>query len=159
MCHWPKCYHVLNWFCLPKPGFFGIYLSFQRHKSLLNQYLSHSKSKSYQINSIRSGSLRSFQQHQRHIPIPKKLLATIEFNFQWRKYSIFKNFYIASPNAMEPSPCTPPCWDLPKDSKNMIWSISVQWVSYLQNKLHSFIDRWLCTTWAGLGPKLCMITT
>jgi len=47
-----------------------------------NQYLPHSESKSYQINSIKSCSSRSFQQHQRHIPIPPKNLATIKFNFQ-----------------------------------------------------------------------------
>ncbi len=38
---------------------FGIYLSFQWQKSLTNQYLPHSESKSYQINSIKSCSSRS----------------------------------------------------------------------------------------------------
>jgi hypothetical protein len=56
--------------------FFGIYLNFQRQKSFKNQYLSHSESKSYQINSIKSCSSRSFQQHQRRIPIPLKFWAT-----------------------------------------------------------------------------------
>ncbi len=37
-----------------KTWFFEIYLNFQWHKSLKNQYLPHSKSKSYQINSIKS---------------------------------------------------------------------------------------------------------
>jgi hypothetical protein len=40
--------------------FFGIYLNFQRQKSLKNQYLSHSESKSYQINSIKSYSPKIF---------------------------------------------------------------------------------------------------
>jgi hypothetical protein len=54
--------------------FFGIYLKFQHQKkSLLNQYLPHSESTSYQINSIKPDSSRSFQQHQRHIPIPPKI--------------------------------------------------------------------------------------
>jgi hypothetical protein len=35
-----------------KTWFFGIYLNFQQQKSLKNQYLTSSKSKSYQINSI-----------------------------------------------------------------------------------------------------------
>jgi len=36
-------------FCLPKPGLFGIYLNFQWQKiTFKNQYLSHSESKSYQ---------------------------------------------------------------------------------------------------------------
>jgi len=44
-----------------KTGFFGIYSNFQWQKSLENQYLSHSESKSYQINSIKSYSSRSSQ--------------------------------------------------------------------------------------------------
>jgi hypothetical protein len=40
---------------------FGIYLNFQRQKLLKNQYLPHFESKSYQINSIKSCSSRSFQ--------------------------------------------------------------------------------------------------
>jgi len=42
-----------------------------------NQYFPHSESKSYQTNSIKSCSSRSFQQHQRNIPIPLKFLAMI----------------------------------------------------------------------------------
>ncbi len=60
-----------------KTWFLGIYLNFQRQKSLKHQYLPHSESKSYHINSIKSCSSRSFQQHQRHIPIPPKFSATI----------------------------------------------------------------------------------
>ncbi len=48
-----------------KTWFFGIYLNFQQQKSLKNQYLPHSESKSYKINSIKSCSSRSFQQHQK----------------------------------------------------------------------------------------------
>jgi hypothetical protein len=55
-----------------KTWFFGIYL-----KTLKNQYLPHSESTSYQINSIESWSSRSFQQHQRHISIPPKFSAMI----------------------------------------------------------------------------------
>jgi hypothetical protein len=60
-----------------KTWFFGIYLNFQQQKSLKNQYLPHSESKSYQINFIKSCSSRSFQQQQTHIPIPPKFSATI----------------------------------------------------------------------------------
>jgi hypothetical protein len=60
-----------------KTWFFGIYLNFQQQISLKNQYLPHSESKSYQINSMKSCSSRSFQQHQRHIPIPSKKIAMI----------------------------------------------------------------------------------
>ncbi len=60
-----------------KTWFSGIYLNFQRQKSLQNQYLPHFESESYQINSIKSCSSRSFQEHQRHIPIPPKFSAII----------------------------------------------------------------------------------
>jgi len=60
-----------------KTWFLGIYLNFWQQKSLKNQYLPQSESKSYQINSIESYSSRSFQQHPRHIPIPPKFSATI----------------------------------------------------------------------------------
>jgi hypothetical protein len=60
-----------------KPRFFEIYLNFQWQKSLHNQSLPHFESKSYQINFIKSCSSRSFQQHQRHIPIPPKFSAII----------------------------------------------------------------------------------
>jgi len=41
-----------------KTWFFGIYLNFQWQKLPQNQYLPHSESKSYQINSIKSCSHR-----------------------------------------------------------------------------------------------------
>ncbi len=40
---------------LSKNCFSGIYLNFKRQKSLKNQYLPHFESKSYQVNSIKSG--------------------------------------------------------------------------------------------------------
>ncbi len=46
-----------------KTWFFGIYLDFQWQKSVKIQYLPHCEPKSYQINSIKSCSSRSFQQH------------------------------------------------------------------------------------------------
>jgi hypothetical protein len=67
-------------------------------------------------------------------------------NFQWKNHSIFKNFCTTSPSVIEPSPCTPPHWELSKDTKNMIWSIPVQWISQLQNNtnyLPSYIDIWI----------------
>ncbi len=58
--------------------FFGIYLNFQCQKSLLKINISHiSESQCYQINSIKSCSSRSFQEHQRYIPIPLKFSAMI----------------------------------------------------------------------------------
>jgi hypothetical protein len=100
-----------------KTWLFGIYLNFQWQNSLKNQYLPHSDPKSYQINSIKSCPSRSFQQHQRHIPIPPKFSAIIQFNFQWKNHSIFKNFCTTSPNAMEPSPCTPLVESFPQTAR------------------------------------------
>jgi hypothetical protein len=60
-----------------KTWFFGMYLNFQWKKSFKIQYLPHFESKYYKINSIKSCSSRSFQQHQRHIPIPLKFSAMI----------------------------------------------------------------------------------
>ncbi len=124
-----------------KTWFLGIYLNFQQQKSLKNQYLPHSESKSYQLHSIKSCSSRSFQQQQRHIPIPLKISVK-------KNHSTFNNFWTTRPNVMEPSPCTPPPWELSKETKNAFWSIpgSVDLISTNKtkqtNKLPSFIDRW-----------------
>ncbi len=64
-------------FFLPKPGSLKFIWIFSGRNHLKNQYLPHSESKSYQIHSIKSCSSRSFQEHQRHIPIPLKFSATI----------------------------------------------------------------------------------
>jgi hypothetical protein len=106
-----------------KTWFFGIYLNFQRQKK--NQYLSHSESKSYQINSIKSS----------HQDLSNNTKGTFQFlqNFQLQFKLIFSEEIIQysrtfapRPNIMEPSPCTPPRLELSKDIKN---------------KLPSFIDR------------------
>ncbi len=49
-----------------KTWFFGIYLKFQWQKSLKNQYLPHSESKSYPRKFIKFCSPRSFQQPKAH---------------------------------------------------------------------------------------------
>ncbi len=52
-----------------KTSFFGIYLEFSAPEITLKINISHVfESKSYQINSIKSYSSRSFHQHQRHKP-------------------------------------------------------------------------------------------
>jgi hypothetical protein len=59
------------------------YNSVQLKKNMKNMIVANTyskpylESKSYQINSIKSWSSRSFQQHQMHIPIPPKFSATI----------------------------------------------------------------------------------
>jgi hypothetical protein len=121
-----------------KTWFFEIYLNFQQHKSNKNHYFPQFESKYYQIDSIKSFSSRSFQQHQRHIPISPKISVGIQFNFQWKNHSIFKTFYNASPNAIRPGPCTFPPSEL---SNNMIWSILVQWIPEVQTKQTNYHDR------------------
>ncbi len=86
-----------------KTWFFGIYLNFQWQKiHFKNQFLPHSKSKSYQINSIKSCcSSRSFQQHQKaHSNSSKKF--QLQFNliqiFSEEIIWYFKNFCTTSPN-------------------------------------------------------------
>jgi len=60
----------------------GIYLEFSAPEITLKINISPvSESKSYQINSIKSYSSRSFHQHQRHIPKKKKL----KFNLIFRE--------------------------------------------------------------------------
>jgi hypothetical protein len=33
---------------------------------------------------------------------------------------------------MKPSWCTPPPWELSKETKNVIWSIPIWWISFIQ---------------------------
>ncbi len=72
-----------------KTWFFGIYLNFQGQKSLKNHYLSHFDSKSYQINSIKSCSSRSFPLHQRHFQsiLNFQLLFNLIFSEEIIQYS------------------------------------------------------------------------
>jgi hypothetical protein len=64
-----------------KTWFFGIYLNFQWQKShfkIFFQYLPHSESKSYQINSVKIFLIKIFpSKHQKHFPIPLKFSAPI----------------------------------------------------------------------------------
>jgi hypothetical protein len=63
-----------------------IYLEFSAPEITFKINISHvSESKSYQINSIKSYSSRSFHQHQRHIPIPPKKKKKLKFNLIFRK--------------------------------------------------------------------------
>jgi hypothetical protein len=106
-----------------KTWFFGIYLNFQQQKSLKDQFLPHSESKSYQINSIKSScSSRSFQQHQNF-----KLRLNLIFNEKIIQYS--RTFASQVQISWNQSPCTCPRQELSKETKNTIWSITVPWIS------------------------------
>ncbi len=116
-----------------KTWFFGIYFNFQWQKSITNQYLPHSESKSYQINSIKSCSSRSFQQHQRHIPIPLKPSVKKSFNIQELLHPKSK--------CQGTKPIHPPCPELSRDTKT--WS-KASWFSGSHNyktKQTTFLHR------------------
>jgi hypothetical protein len=86
-------------------------LNFQHQKSILNQYLPHSESESY------SSEIFSYDLN---------LTSSEEFIQYSRTFA--PQVQTPSPNTIEPSPCTPPRWELSKDTKNRIWSISIQWI-------------------------------
>jgi len=74
---WPKCYHILNWFFLPKLGFWEfiwIFSSRNHLKSISPTFWI----QILPINFIQSCSSRSFQEHQKHLPILSKFSATID---------------------------------------------------------------------------------
>ncbi len=94
---------VTKWFFLPKAGFFGIYLNYQRLNSLRNEYLPPFEPISYQINSIISCLSRSFQQHEK-FQFLRNFQIRFNLIFSEEIISIFKNFCTSSPNIMEKSP-------------------------------------------------------
>ncbi len=123
-----------------KTWFFGISLNFQQQKSLKNQYLPHSKSKSYQINSIKSCSSRSFQQHQRHIPL-KFCSYNLNF-FQWKNHQYSRTLHHKSKHhetkPMHPSSSRA----FQKDQeRNLKRPSSVDLISTKQNKQTTFLHN------------------
>ncbi len=71
--HW-----ALNWFFLPDP-IFAICLNFQQQNSLKNQYLPHISFENCEINSIKSHSLRLFN-NTKNAP---KFQSKFQFLFYW----------------------------------------------------------------------------
>ncbi len=124
-----------------KTWFFGIYLNFQQQKSLKNQYLPHSESKSYQMNSA-------------HQDLSKNTKGTFQFlrNFQLRLDLIFSEEIIQysrtfalqvqtswnqahAPLLVKNFPKTPRTWS------EASWFGGSHNYNTKQNKLPSFIDR------------------
>jgi hypothetical protein len=114
--------------------FFGIFWHFSGRNYLKIQYLPPSESKSYQINSIKSCSSRSFQQTK----------GTFQFlrNFQLWFNLIFVEEIIQYSRTSLPQVQMP--WNqanaplflesFPKRLRNTIWSIPVGWISSVQTK-------------------------
>ncbi len=125
-----------------KTWFFGIYLNFQWQKSLKNQYLPHSESKSYQTNSINLA----------HQDLPNNTKGTFQFlwKFQLRFNLIFNEEIIQYSRTFAPQVET--SWNqahaplliesFPKTSRTRSeasrFSVSH---NYKRKKLPSFIDR------------------
>jgi hypothetical protein len=86
-CRWLKCYHILIWFFLPKPGFLKFIWIFSGKNHLK---INISPTFWIQIsprNSIKSCSSRSFQDHQRHIPVPPKFQLRFNLVFSGKNHS------------------------------------------------------------------------
>jgi hypothetical protein len=87
---------------------FVINLNFQwqkiTQKSNIPQILSPNLTKTY---SIKFCSSRSFQQHQRHIPIPLRFLIKIYFNIQSKNHSIIQELLHHNSKRYETKPMHP----------------------------------------------------
>jgi hypothetical protein len=93
--------------------------------------------------SMHSSSLRAFQKHEEHDLKHSGLVDLI--STKQNKTNYLPSIYAPRPR-----------WELSKNTKNMIWSIRVWWISYLQNKTKqnkqpSFIYRWYTYTNIGLN--------
>jgi hypothetical protein len=83
------------------------------------------------IKFIKSCSSRSFQEHQRHIPLPPKFSATnLIYFFSEEIIQYSRTFAWQVQMSWNQAHCTRPHRELSEDNtKNMIWSIPVGWIS------------------------------
>ncbi len=105
------------------------------------------------ISSNPAHQARSFQQPQRHIPIPLKVSTTIYFNFQWNKSSIFKeclNHKSKHHGTMPMHPSSSRAFQRHQEH-NLKHPGSLDLITTKQNKLPSFIDRWASNGWCTCG--------
>jgi hypothetical protein len=162
MCRWPKCSHLLNWFFLPKPGFWEKLFEFLVVEIIFNSisltyWIQISQNKFHKILLIKIFPtttrkahfkfLRNFQLQFNLLLIYSEEIYSIfknfyttspnSFNliliFREKNYSIFKNFYTTSPNAMKPSLCTPPSPREPREHSKETKNM-ISSISSVQNK-------------------------
>jgi hypothetical protein len=128
-------------------------LDFQRQKSLKNQCLSHSESKSYQINSIKSCSSRSFQQHQ--FLWNFQLGFSLIFSEEIIQYSKTSTLQVQMPWNQAHAPLLlESFWKrLRTQSKASLFSVSHKY-KIKQNKQPSFIDKYQVYCSLGLVSTL-----
>jgi len=144
LCRWPTCEHIEgSRFFLPT-SIFAICLNFQQQNPFKNQYLLQLSSGNCEINSIKSGSLRVFQQHQKHPQIPIQLSVLISFSFHWENGSIINSFHTIAPNSLSDQVSAPLLIEsFLKIPKSAAWSTVVWKIWAWQNKtnyLACFID-------------------
>ncbi len=127
-----------------KTWFFGIYLNFQQQKLHKNQYLPHAESKSYQRNSIKSCSLRSFQQHAQSNS--SEIFSNDLFWFSVKKSFNIQELLHHKSKHHETQPMHPSSWrafriDQECDLKHPSSVDLIRYKTKQTNKLPSFIDR------------------
>ncbi len=135
-----------------KTWFFGIYLNFQWQKSLKNQHLPRSKSKSYQIKIFPTTP-------KKHIPIPRIFQLwfhfTLTFSEEIIQYS--KTFALEVQTAWNQANAPLLLESFPK--RPITWS-EASWLGgshkYKTNKLPSFIDTSVA---CGVGPSVTTSST
>jgi hypothetical protein len=129
---------------LSKTYFFVIYISVQWQKSFKIQYLPYPKIKSYKIYFIKSCSSRSFQQHQRQIPIHLKFWVMILFYVQWQRSFKIQELLHHKSNCYETKPMHPfSSRAFQRYQEHDLKHCSlVDLIITKQNKLPCFIDRY-----------------
>jgi hypothetical protein len=143
LCHWPKCEHIQGSidFSL-QTQFFAVCLNFQQQNSLKTQYLLHLiSSENCEIKSIKSDSLKAFQQHQEHPQIPMQFSTLILFNFHEKNGSIISIFHTVASKSLKPIRCTPTHRELFEYIKSMAWSTVVWEISAWQTKQTTLLHR------------------
>jgi len=125
-----------------KTWFFGIYLNFQQQKSLKHQYLPHSESKYYQINSIKSCSSRSFQNTKGSFQFLQKFQLWFNsiFTEEVIQYSKTSTQHVQTPWNQANAPLLERAFERDEEH-NLKHPSSVDPVSTKQNKQTTFLHR------------------
>jgi hypothetical protein len=98
---------------------FRIYLNFQQQKSLKNQYLLHSESKSYQITPIESLLNQDLSNNTKcTFQSLKKIQLWFHLIFNEKIIPYSRTFAPQVQTSWNQSPCTPPHRELSKDTEN-----------------------------------------
>ncbi len=110
-----------------------------------NQYLPHSESKSYQINSIKILLIKIFPTTPKAHSNSSKIFSYDLFWFSVKKSFNIQELLHSKSKHHETKPMHPSPWELSKQTKYAIWSIPVQWISSVQNKTKQtyYLASWI----------------